>query len=140
MDMEAYKQKAIVLLGEYHKREAQVKLLKIECQALEQLAPGVSAVSYDQMAAHTNKVASMVEGEVQRIEQLPEQLPLDVLHHHFTGVGHIIHKIRFVLAGLFPRLLGNQLKLHLHLQMLNEYCITCISAQRACCFKERNDV
>ena len=62
MDMEAYKQKAIVLLGEYHKREAQVKLLKIECQALEQLAPGVSAVSYDQMAAHTNKVASMVEG------------------------------------------------------------------------------
>ena len=38
MDMEAYKQKAIVLLGEYHKREAQVKLLKIEYQALEQLA------------------------------------------------------------------------------------------------------
>lgn len=74
MDMEAYKQKAIVLLGEYHKREAQMKLLKIECQALEQLAPGVSAVNYDQMSAHTNKVASMVEGEVQRIEQLPEQL------------------------------------------------------------------
>ncbi len=74
MDMEGYRQKAIVLLGEYHKREAQVKLLKIEYQALEQLAPGVSAVSYDQMAVHTNKVASMVEGEVQRIEQLPEQL------------------------------------------------------------------
>ena len=74
MDMEAYKQKAIVLLGEYHKREAQVKLLKIECQALEEMLPGVSAVNYDQMAAHTNKVASMVEGEVQRIEQLPEQL------------------------------------------------------------------
>jgi len=74
MDMEAYKQKAIVLLGEYHKREAQVKLLKIEYQALEELTPGVSAVNYNQIAAHTNKVASMVEGEVQRIEQLPEQL------------------------------------------------------------------
>jgi len=72
--VEGYKKKAIVLLGEYHKREAQIKLLEIEYQAMEQLTPGVSAVSYDQMSAHTNKISSMVEGEVQRIEQLPADL------------------------------------------------------------------
>lgn len=72
--MEGYKKKAIVLLGEYHKREARIKLLEIEYQAMEQLTPGVSAVSYDQVSAHTNKISSMVEGEVQRIEQLPADL------------------------------------------------------------------
>lgn len=74
MDMEAYKQKVIMLLGEYHKRETQIKLLKVEYQALEQLTPSVSAVSYDQIAAQTNKVTSMVECEMQRMEQFPEQL------------------------------------------------------------------
>jgi len=72
--VEGYKKKAIVLLGEYHKREAQAKLLEMEYQAMEQLAPGVSAVSYDQMSAHTNKVSSMVENEVARLENLPDQL------------------------------------------------------------------
>ena len=72
--MERYKKKAIVLLGEYHKREVQIKLLEVECQAMEQLVPGVSALSYDQMSAHTNKVSSPVESAVQNIERLPEDL------------------------------------------------------------------
>ena len=72
--MEGYKKKAIVLLGEYHKREVQIKLLEIEYQAMEQLVPGVSALSYDQMSAHTNKVSSMVENGVARLESLPDQL------------------------------------------------------------------
>lgn len=72
--MEGYKKKAIMLLGEYHKREAQIKLLEIEYQAMEQLTPGVSALSYDQMSAHTNKVSSPVESAVQNIERLPEDL------------------------------------------------------------------
>ena len=72
--MEGYKKKAIMLLGEYHKREAQIKLLEIEYQAMEQLVPGVSALSYDQMSAHTNKVSSPVESAVQNIERLPEDL------------------------------------------------------------------
>lgn len=74
MDLKEYKKKALVLLGEYHKREAQIKLLEVEYQAMEQLMPGVSAVSYDQVSAHTNKISSPVEGAVQRIEQLPENL------------------------------------------------------------------
>ena len=49
-------------------------MLEMEYQAMEQLAPGVSAVSYDQMSAHTNKVSSMVENEVARLENLPDQL------------------------------------------------------------------
>lgn len=72
--MEGYKKKAIVLLGEYHKREVQIKLLEIEYQAMEQLVPGVSALSYDQMSVHTNKVSSPVESAVQNIERLPEDL------------------------------------------------------------------
>ena len=72
--MEGYKKKAIVLLGEYHQREAQIKLLEVEYQAMEQLAPSISAVNYDQISAHTNKISSMVESEVARIENLPEQL------------------------------------------------------------------
>lgn len=72
--MEGYKKKAIVLLGEYHKREAQIKLLEIEYQAMEQLTPGVSAVSYDQVSAYTNKISSMVESEIARLESLPDQL------------------------------------------------------------------
>lgn len=74
MDLKEYKKKALVLLGEYHKREAQIKLLEVEYQAMEQLMPGVSAVSYDQVSAHTNKISSPVEGTVQRIEQLPDDL------------------------------------------------------------------
>lgn len=74
MELEEYKQKATILLGEYHKREAQIKLLQIEYQALEQLKPGISAVSYDQISARTNKVSSSVESEVERIEHLPEDL------------------------------------------------------------------
>lgn len=74
MELKEYKKKALVLLGEYHKREAQIKLLEVEYQAMEQLMPGVSAVSYDRVSAHTNKISSAVEGAVQRIEQLPEQL------------------------------------------------------------------
>ena len=62
MDLKKYKEEAIALLGEYHKREAQIKLLEIEYQAMEQLTPGVRAVSYDQVSAHTNKIASPVEG------------------------------------------------------------------------------
>lgn len=74
MDLKEYKKKALVLLGEYHKREAQIKLLEVEYRAMEQLMPGVSAVNYDQVSAHTNKISSPVEGAVQRIEQLPEDL------------------------------------------------------------------
>ena len=66
MDLKKYKEEAIALLGEYHKREAQIRLLEVEYQAMEQLTPGVCAVSYDQVNAHTNKIASPVEGAVQR--------------------------------------------------------------------------
>ena len=72
--MEGYKKKAIVLLGEYRQREAQIRLLEVEYQAMEQLMPGVSAVSYDQINAHTNKISSMVETEMVRLENLPDQL------------------------------------------------------------------
>lgn len=74
MDLKEYKKKALVLLGEYHKREAQIKLLEVEYQAMEQLMPGVSAVSYDHVSAHTNKIVSPVEGAVQRAEKLPDDL------------------------------------------------------------------
>lgn len=74
MDLKKYKEEAIALLGEYHKREAQVRLLEVEYQAMEQLTPGVSAVSYDQVNAHTNKIVSPVEGAVQRAEKLPDDL------------------------------------------------------------------
>lgn len=74
MDLKKYKEEAIVLLGEYHKREAQIRLLEVEYQAMEQLTPGVSAVSYDQVNAHTNKIVSPVEGAVQRAEKLQDDL------------------------------------------------------------------
>lgn len=74
MDLKKYKEKALVLLGEYHKREAQIQLLEVEYKAMEQLLPGVNAVSYDRIGAHTNKISSAVEGEVQRMEQLPDEL------------------------------------------------------------------
>lgn len=74
MDLKEYKRKALMLLGEYHKREAQIKLLEVEYKAMEQLTPGISAVSYDGISAHTNKVSSPVEGLVQEIEHLPEDL------------------------------------------------------------------
>lgn len=74
MDLKKYKEEAIALLGEYHKREAQIRLLEVEYQAMEQLTPGVRAVSYDQVNAHTNKIASPVEGAVQRAEKLPDDL------------------------------------------------------------------
>lgn len=74
MDLKKYKEEVIALLGEYHKREAQIRLLEVEYQAMEQLTPGVRAVSYDQVSAHTNKIVSPVEGAVQSIEQLPEDL------------------------------------------------------------------
>lgn len=66
MDLKKYKEEAIALLGEYHKREAQIRLLEVEYQAMEQLTPGVSAVSYDQVSAHTNKIVSPVENQVLR--------------------------------------------------------------------------
>lgn len=72
--MEGYKKKVIALLGEYHKREAQIKLLEIEYRAIEQLTPGVQAVSYEQASAHTNKITSAVENEVAHLEAIPEQL------------------------------------------------------------------
>lgn len=74
MDLKKYKEEAIVLLGEYHKREAQIRLLEVEYQAMEQLTPGVSVVSYDQVNAHTNKIVSPVEGAVQRAEKLQDDL------------------------------------------------------------------
>lgn len=74
MDLKKYKEEAIALLGEYHKREAQIRLLEVEYQAMEQLTPCVSAVSYDQVGAHTNKISSPVEGAVQRAEKLPDDL------------------------------------------------------------------
>lgn len=74
MDLKKYKKEAVVLLGGYHKRETQIRLLEVEYQAMEQLTPGVSAVNYKQLSAHANKVASPVEGAVQSIEQLPEDL------------------------------------------------------------------
>lgn len=74
MDLKKYKEEAVVLLGGYHKREAQIRLLEVEYQAMEQLTPGVSAVNYKQISAHTNKVASPVEGAVQQAEKLPDDL------------------------------------------------------------------
>ena len=74
MDLKKYKEEAIALLREYHKREAQIRLLEVEYQAMEQLTPDVSAVSYDQVSAHTNKIVSPVEGAVQRAEKLPDDL------------------------------------------------------------------
>lgn len=74
MDLKKYKEEAIALLGEYHKREAQIRLLEVEYQAMEQLTPGVRAVSYDQVSAHTNKISSPVEGAVQQAEKLPDDL------------------------------------------------------------------
>lgn len=74
MDMKKYKEEAIALLGGYHKRETQIKLLEAEYQAMEQLTPGVSAVNYKQIGAHTNKIASPVEGAVQQAEKLPDDL------------------------------------------------------------------
>lgn len=74
MDLKKYKEEAIALLREYHKREAQIRLLEVEYQAMEQLTPGVRAVSYDQVGAHTNKISSPVEGAVQRAEKLPDDL------------------------------------------------------------------
>ena len=71
MDLKKYKEDAIALLGEYHKREAQVRLLEVEYRAMEQLTPGVRAVSYDQVSAHTNKIVSPVENQVLR---LPDDL------------------------------------------------------------------
>ncbi len=71
MDLKKYKEEAIALLGEYHKREAQIRLLEVEYQAMEQLMPGVRAVSYDQVSAHTNKIVSPVENQVLR---LPDDL------------------------------------------------------------------
>lgn len=72
--MEGYKKKVIALLSEYHKREAQIKLLEIEYHAMEQLTPGVCAVRYEQVSAHTNKISSAVENEVAHLESLLEQL------------------------------------------------------------------
>lgn len=74
MILEAYKKKAIDLLGSYRKRETAIRLLQVELQAMEQLAPSIGAVSYQQMAAHTNKVSKPTEGEVLRREQRPQQL------------------------------------------------------------------
>ena len=74
MDLKKYKEEAIALLREYHKREAQIRLLEVEYQAMEQLTPGVRAVSYDQVSAHTNRISSPVEGAVQQAEKLPDDL------------------------------------------------------------------
>ena len=74
MDLKKYKEEAIALLGEYHKREAQIRLLEVEYQAMEQLTPGVRAVSYDQVSAHSNKISTQVEGAVQREEKMTDDL------------------------------------------------------------------
>ncbi len=89
------KAEAIELLSGYHQRQSQIRLLRLEADALAQLPPTVPAAVYNNVATANGSHSSSVE----HIAQKREQQCAD-LHKQITQLEGLNHKIDAVLAEI----------------------------------------